>query len=304
MYISNDYLNRVQAAQIYGIYKSLNCNCYIQFKGKHLLNDVRECLLSIFPDCKLDLQSVKSRRNVVGYISKEDVNLLTNIKSSDLNFNYQIFKWAESTKYFDPTHWFVVTHRHYYKFLERYLQAYQMNQLKNFTGLRKYSGLCRTFWLRDIVYWWNEWVDILDSKLVVKKRKQLYLHGDTNVGKSTVIEKLIGKNNMKFCFYPGVGKFCMQGFNQYVHKVIIFEEFNVEFYPLNMLKRLLEGRDYAYPVKCCPDQVFKFVGPVIFVSNSGIETVKDNAFLSRLQVVFAGRFVEDTNVATAPSRGP
>lgn len=183
-------------------------------------------------------------------------------------------------------------HKNYYKFLERYLAAYQLSQLKHFTGFCKYVGIVKSCWLCAVVFWWNDWVDILDRGVVIKKRKQLYLYGDTNVGKSTVIEKCIGQNYMKFCFYPGVGKFCMQGFNQYVHKAIIFEEFNVEYYPLNMLKRLLEGRDYAYPVKCYPDQVFKFVGPVIFVSNNGIEGCKDNAFLSRLQIVYTDCFVE------------
>lgn len=101
------------------------------------------------------------------------------------------------------------------------------------------------------------------------------------------------QTEFEILFFPGVGNFFMQGFNQYVHKLIIFEEFCIEYYPLSMLKRLLEGREYTYPVKCCPDQVFKYVGPVIFVSNVSVEGCKDNAFLSRLKVVHADRFVED-----------
>lgn len=46
-------------------------------------------------------------------------------------------------------------------------------------------------------------------------------------------------------------------------------------------------------MKCCPDQVFKFNGPVIFVSNTSVGGVKDNAFLSRLQIVYADCFVQD-----------
>lgn len=90
---------------------------------------------------------------------------------------------------------------------------------------------------------------IREGKKVIKKR-QLYLWGPSNVGKSSLVESLIGKVNMKFVFYPGVGKFFMQGFDPYFHKFFLFEEFKLHFYPVNMLKRLLEGREYAYPVKC------------------------------------------------------
>lgn len=77
----------------------------------------------------------------------------------------------------------------------------------------------------------------------------------------------------------------MQGFDPFFHKFILFE-FKLDFYPLNMLKRLLEGREYAYPVKCSSDSVFKFNGPIMFVSNDALDT-SDEAFKNRLFVIEA-----------------
>lgn len=103
------------------------------------------------------------------------------------------------------------------------------------------------------------------------------------MGKSTFVELLIGRQNLKYIFYPGVGKFFMQGFQVDVHKIIVFEEFNMTFYHANMLKRLLEGRDYAYPVKCGLDMKLKFRGPIIFVSNFNIcDQIDDRALIGRL----------------------
>lgn len=93
---------------------------------------------------------------------------------------------------------------------------------------------------------------------------------------------------MKFVFYPGVGKFFMGGFDVMFHKVIVFEEFDIRFYKGSFLKRLLEGREYAYPVKCQNDLVMKFKGPIIFVSNNDIRDVcYDYALLGRISILYA-----------------
>lgn len=57
----------------------------------------------------------------------------------------------------------------------------------------------------------------------------------------------------------------MQGFHEYFHKYILFKEFKLEFHPINMLERLLEGRECAYPVKCQGDLIFKFRRPITFI---------------------------------------
>lgn len=103
-----------------------------------------------------------------------------------------------------------------------------------------------------------------------------------------MIEKLVGKSNLKYAYFPGVGKFFVQSSDPHFHKFIIFEEFNYRFYQPSFLKRLLENRTFAYPVKCSSDNVFQFCGPDIFISNEVIRDIwNDCARLGRLQIVHA-----------------
>ena len=111
------------------------------------------------------------------------------------------------------------------------------------------------------------------------------------------IESLITDVNMPFVFYPGTGKFCMAGCDVHFHKVILFKQFEYNFCLPHYLKRLLEGKVYSYPVKGCPDLVFSFTGPIIFISN--YEDVTDVALRSRLLFVRASQaYWEGEEVST------
>lgn len=79
------------------------------------IQNLCEYLKEIYVDCKLDVQPCRSKKRCLFYISKEDVNLLTNIKSSELNFNYRAYMWAVKTN-IECTDPFVVQHRFNYKF--------------------------------------------------------------------------------------------------------------------------------------------------------------------------------------------
>lgn len=257
-------------------------HCFIELQGKIIIEELRSIIISLWPDHGLDIQPCRSKKSCLKYIIKEDTHLLTNIKKNLLNFNYQCYCWAERTGTFDHTDPFVVEHRFNYRFLEKYLAQHKLKSLNSFIGFKKYENHTFNLWTRDCANWWNQWVECIDSNKKTVKRSQLYLWGGTNMGKSTFIELLIGRQNLKYVFYPGVGKFFMQGFQVDVHKIIVFEEFNMTFYHA-MLKRLLEGRDYAYPVKCGLDMKFKFRGPIIFVSNFNIcDQIDDRALIGRL----------------------
>lgn len=60
-------------------------------------------------------------------------------------------------------------------------------------------------WSMDVCVWWNKYCNDF-----ILKRPCLYLDGPSNVGKTMFIEKLIGKDNMPFVYYPDVGNFFMQ----------------------------------------------------------------------------------------------
>lgn len=171
-------------------------------------------------------------------------------------------------------------HRFCYRFLERYYRDYCKKSLGEFKCFRRVT-YTHMSWTMDVVVWWNEVITKFELK-----RRCLYLYGRSNTGKSTFVEWLIGRNNMKYVFYAGVGKFFMQDFDASVHKVILFEEFDYELACVSMIKRLLEGRAYAYPVKCEMDKIIKFTGPIIFVSNDN-DVTKDTALYNRLLLVAA-----------------
>lgn len=251
---------------------------YLKFEEGYKLGDFNEIIREYFVDCRVDIQKCKSRRSCLKYISKEDYNLLSNIKKSDMHMNYRIYHWAkDADKFclFDP---FVIEHRNQYKFLERMYHEVKFSIADNLV----YRPLTVTYvgWPLEVASWWNG----INSGYV-HKAKQLYLFGSTNVGKSTYIESLLGRKLFSRVFYPGVGKFFLQGLNVDYHSVILFEEFEYKYHHVSMLKRLLEGKPYAYPVKCERDQIIQWRKPIIFVSN--FDEVSDPALRQRLKFVRA-----------------
>lgn len=286
--VREDFLEAFDSVLTYCVAIEKSCNssrvsyhlhAFLEFKDKIFLSDLNHYIRSVWPDTHFDLQSCKSRRNVLKYITKEDIHCIFNCKISELNFNYRIFHWASNCDVFRHNDPFVVEHRFCYNYLSKYFFDLKRENITPFVGFRSILTVNKG-WALDCALWWNS---VIDNFKV--RRKCLYLYGDTGVGKSSLIENFIGEENMGYVFYPGVGKFFMQGFKSHFHKCILFEEFDATFYPFNYLKRLLEGRMYSYPVKCSNELQFVFKGPIIFISN--FFNITDEALLSRLIVVRA-----------------
>lgn len=258
---------------------SCHVHVFLELVDKYFIDDVRQFFASVFDECGLNVQSCKSKRSCVKYITKEDVEPVTNIKLSDLHFNVRVHNWCKKALKFDCTDPFVVEHRFCYRYLNRYYNDYQKKKYPVFKGFSKCQDV-KGDWAVVVCSWWN---DAIEGFTV--KRKCLYLHGPTNVGKTTLIESLICRRNLPFVFLPGVGKFFMQGFDSTFHKLILFEEFEIKYHVVAMLKRLLEGRKYAYPVKCEQDMIIEFKGPIIFVSN--LNDIADAPLMTRLLFVSA-----------------
>lgn len=259
---------------------SKHLHAFLEFSVPVYVAELREYVDIVMNGAHIDVQASRSKKSTLKYISKEDLYLLFNCKSSELHFNYRVYEWATSIAYFDYTHPFVVEHRFCYQYLRKYYIDHCNKALVGFGGFRPYEYLYAN-WADRCIIWWNNII-----KNYEMKDRQLYLHGRSNIGKTSLIEKLIGRNNMKYCFYPGVGKFFMQSYNPVIHKVILFEEFDLKLYEMSMLKRLLEGRAQAYPVKCETDKIITHRGPIIFVSNL-FPGDFDQALLNRLLLVNA-----------------
>lgn len=258
---------------------SHHLHAFLEFDCEMLLEDLREYIVSCFPNIKLDLQACRSKKTWLIYISKEDKDVYFNCKSSALHFNYRVHEWAMSAGNFSFLDPFVVQHRFQYRFLQSYLAEYNISR----TSSCLLEPVCLAYknWSLPVATWYNSCFHF------TIKRKCLYLYGDSNVGKTTFIERCIGKRNMDCVFYPGVGKFFMQDFNVRYHKVILFEEFDYSLYTecVSLLKRLLEGRPAAFPVKGQADKIINFQGHIIFISN--FDLIRDGALRNRLLFVSA-----------------
>lgn len=248
---------------------------------KVFLNDIREYLVANFPDSSINVQKCNSEKNALVYVTKEDADALyENVSVSKLSFFFQLHEWARRTSVFSYSDPFVCKHRHVYHFIEKSYSDIRRKMQVSFHGFKPRVFCHQVPWAIAVVQWWNK--RIITSGL---RRQQLYLYGDTGFGKSTLVEQLIGRENMKYVFYPDVGKFAFQDFDVNFHKLILFEEFNIDVHIDSFLKRLLEGRTFAAPVKGCSSKLLSFHGPVIFVSN--FEKVQDMALRSRLLFVQA-----------------
>lgn len=259
---------------------SYHIHSFLEFAEPVLCANLSEYLHCVYPDIHVDCQPCHSRRTTLKYITKEASICHTNIRESEFHFYYRAHCWARRTVNFRFNDPFVVEHRFTWNFL-RQLHKDTRAALAAPVNLRPMVRAYRN-WSHKVAVWWNSAIFSWTHK-----RKCLYLHGNSNTGKTSFIESCIGRSNMHSVFYPGAGRFFMSDFNSDIHKVIVFEEFESKYHIIGMLKRLLEGKTFSYPVKCSPSLVMAFRGPIIFITNEPFDM--DDAMANRLLCVSATR---------------
>lgn len=259
---------------------SYHLHAFLEFASPCYVGDLREYISVVFDGLRCDVQPCRSKKSCLKYISKEDRDLFYNCKLSLLHFNYRAYYWAVNSDSFSFCDSFVMEHRFCYKFLQSLYNDVKKIKYR-FVNFRVHDMLYGLEWVDKVVLWWNSFI-----KSSGYKRQQLYLWGPSNVGKSSFIERLIGKVNMPYVFYPDAGNFSFGDFDPAFHQVVLFEEFSLGKYDISLLKRLLEGRVFAASVKGSVPKYIKFTGPVIFVSNFGLNC-EDQALINRLLFVNA-----------------
>lgn len=93
---------------------------FVEFTESLYILELCEYLRCVHDNCHIDVQPCRSKKSCLKYITKSDVNIVTNIRIRMMHFNYQCYVWASNVVKFDCTDPFVVAHRFQYKFLERY----------------------------------------------------------------------------------------------------------------------------------------------------------------------------------------
>lgn len=253
---------------------------FVRLQYREYFDQMREYIELVFNNpVYLDVRNCRSPKSVLKYITKSDRDAYVfGVKVSELSFYYQAFDWARSVDRFDTTHPFVAAHWVKYRYLERFF-----NEVHDVSrdGIPSFKRVDQSYygWPLECATWWNGTL-----RPWFHKRKALYLEGPTSIGKSSYIEKLIGRKNLKYVYYPSGGLFFMQGYTHH-HRIIIFEEFHMPNFHAFQLKRLLEGKPFAYPVKCGADLLITFKGPIIFISNEN--NIDDDALRARMFFVSA-----------------
>lgn len=279
---------------------STHIHCYLKLSVPKKLVDVRTDIEFLFGTISgtFDVQACRSRKTVLIYITKFDPCPITNCNESSLSFNVRLYRWADRTNKLDYTDPFLVNNWSRIKFIEKYFQSFQAKRVK--VHCLSECHLSYNGWAGRVVRWYNK-----AFRSTQVRKKQLYLFGDTNIGKSTLIEKVLSKK--QHVYMPYCSEFGFGGYDSRIHKVILFEEFEWSRWRqfASILKRIVEGRPVTVNVKNRPGMTIIHRGLVIFVSNEF--SIGDEALLSRLDVVHADCHivhclnVKDENVSPSSS---
>lgn len=268
--------------------ESVACNfhlhCYVEFKDKFFLKEVRNICYSFMCQENFDCQTVKNRKKLLSYISKEDLLCYFNCKLSDLSFNYQAHYYLSRMQFFDFNHPFVKSNRFCYKYLQQlYHQLHQVSP-----SAYCYIGPIVLFdvdWCLDVFEWYRDFV----STSFYFKKKHLYLYGVTNVGKSFFIRLLLSYLG-NLVYTPSYTHYFESLTED--HKAIFWDEFDFLRMRHNesLFKLVFAGEKFPITRKYHDDRLFQVTIPCILVSN--YKPAFDEALMGRFKVIYAGRSLQ------------
>jgi hypothetical protein len=255
--------------------KGDHLHAYLCFKCLLDCEDIRNCL-SWF-EGTVNVQNVKSKRNVLKYITKEDDEAFFNIAESQLSFYYRSKNWARRTRTFRYDDPFVLEYPQYYRLLSELHR--EVSNRPN--GNKINYSIPNEFWPG----WCMQVLLAVVSKIRGKSWKALYIYGESGVGKSFIVERCLGCFDKCNIYLPLPGRFFFGDFIEKFHDVVLFEEFDFDVFRTNFsqIKRITEGKCVSVDQKFGSRRVIRVKCLVIFVSN--YEPYNDLAFLRRLEVI-------------------
>lgn len=280
-----DYFEGVEEYCVSVEHNHVNVKChihaYIAFNDLKLINEVREYI--VWFDHTINIESVKSKRNVLLYVSKEDEEVYFNCRESLLAFSYRAKAWARRSPKFlfgDP---FVLEHRQCY----RVLQELHREIHDRPRGRRRVLPKPSEFWLGWPMQLLEYFHAAYGSLQGVKKA--LYIYGPTGVGKTYTVESLRSHYEIEWrsVYMPVPGQFFFGDFKPKVHELVMFEEYDHALFKANyeQLKRVMEGRFVSVMEKYGYRRQIRVQCPVVFVSNYA--PYSDPPFLRRILLVDA-----------------
>ena len=282
----------------------------------------------------LHVTKVRSERNYLKYITKEDHNpLLKNINHKMLSFYFRAIEWASNTLEYKEADPFILAHPQFYNLLKhvhacvhaskkqqanRQLMRYQepprqpivTDQIIAATSTASVVAAAETTaiataaatetatngstylpWNQQVIEWWNDWID----NGFRPKKKQLYLWGPSNTGKSYLVKNLLRHSipvnrqdtnviqptdddayeEHVFRPTPHDERFAYEAFDELKHSVMAIDEFDWKEYKISDLKKAAEGSPLIAGQKGGASKRIRLRMPMILISNMPLPDEKD-----------------------------
>ncbi len=257
------------------------------------------------------VEKCKSEKSYLIYITKHDTTpCKKGVSDSSLSFYYNSINWAKATEKYDLTHPFVLSHPQYYRLLgEVHSRVKEIEAASSKQKIRPLYYVCNEIitWNDKIINWWNDF--IVNGH--THKKKQLYLFGEPDMGKTTFVEKLLQKcihspnqldkshpdynteayNAQVFRPTPNEFKYAWQDFESDSYNLVIIDEFKVDEYNISDLKKILAGEWVVSNVKGMKAKKIQLKIPTIIISNfmppSADLSTKFTGLMERLYIVVA-----------------
>jgi hypothetical protein len=221
--------------------------------------------------CKKEFIKVDNAKSKLVYITRKDIDAeYEGCDSSDFSENFRML--TDFHKAFtSSTEQDFITLANTYKKSTNYMKnLYNEYCLQNTLKIEhyliknKYSG-----WQKQVVDWYNNFIVTAGTSQQVK---QLYLHGESGLGKSAFISHLFLTRFGKQVFRPLTGddakKYQWEKFSSKTHNLVLVDEFDIREFNLSNWKQACEGVQFHTLVRNSKEaKAIEVKCPIIMISN-------------------------------------
>jgi hypothetical protein len=226
--------------------------------------------------------------SIVKKVCAYDTNpLYKQLDSDEFSTVFKLHKWVTGNDEFSRVDTFFPTHKISVDYAQEYHRAYweskfHLKPLRKLIQIKKFNS-----WQDEVVEWYNDWIDVSNSGPTSKK--QLYIHGEANTGKSYFIMYylLADYESQIFTPCPTDKIFCYSHWNERKYNILVADEFDLDQYNIGLWKRIISGQVVSISVKKQPARQVLFNIPMIFISTSEPDMENNLGLRSRLCVVNA-----------------
>lgn len=243
------------------------------------------------PKYRFNIEQVKNVDKSLLYVSKCDKDLLTNFSTSKMSKWYQFVEYCRKTDRINFTGPIIFNSKCNLNYIQQFHNEIQAS-LSLWKGykIQAIETFCTTCpWVKELIDAYN-----CNIKCCDKKPKHIYLYGDANCGKTSIIEQIIGETNLEkrtLIVNNYSTPFFFQNYIHGSHHYIMLDEFQYEYFldaNINVLKKALERNSrFAISKKFQKEEYVTVNGPVFFLSNYPLPKYADQAFKSRLTIIHA-----------------